>query len=938
MVDFSKITSKWMQKWQDFHVFEANANPEKQKFFLTFPYPYMNGYLHVGHFFTLMRVDAFSRYKRMRGFNVLFPQGWHCTGSPIENAAQRLREKEESQIKLMEQMGFSDEEIKRFEEPKYWTEFFPKETEKDYKLMGMSVDFRRSFITTDLNPHYDKFIRWQFKILNERGYISKGKHPVVWCLKDNSPVGDHARIEGEGETPQEYVLMKYKFEDSYLVAATLRPETIFGDTNMWINPDIDYVKAKVDDELWIMSSECTVKLREQEKAVEIIGKIPGKDFIGKYCITPMTNEKIIILPASFCDPAVGSGIVRSVPAHAPPDWMALYDLQKSNETIEKYKLNKHEIMKIKPISLISVEGYSDFPGVEICQKMKVKDQNDPKLEEATKEIYKKEHYSGKMKSNCGKFSGMSVGEAKELVKEEMIKNKEAGIMYELTGKVVCRCLTPSIVKIVSDQWFINYGNKEWKKLAHKCLDKMKLYPEKSRQQFEYVLDWLNDWACTREFGLGTRLPWDEKWVIESLSDSTIYMAYYTISHLLQDIKPEHITEDIFDYIFLSRNTKPKVKHIDAMKQEFEYWYPLDFRNSGKDLIQNHLSFFIFNHVAIFPEKYWPRGIGVNGWVTVDGKKMSKSLGNVILIRELAERFSSDASRITILSGGEGLDDANWDSEFAKTMKIKLEKLYEFSIEYYDKGTKSRREIDAWLESELNEIIRDTTQCMEETSFRSAIQKSFFDLQRIIKWYLKRTAGKPNQELMNKAIETQLLLLAPFVPFLCEEIWEKIHQKGFISLADWPSFDAKKIKPEIKELEETMEQTVDDIRAILNILKIERPQQILLITAEPWKYELFDLISKEIEQTRDFSILMKEILKHENLKSYSKEIPQILQKTLKSGIPKGLTSLEKEFKALQDSKEFLEKEFQCEILIEKAEISKQAKAKQSFPTKPAIVIK
>jgi leucyl-tRNA synthetase len=938
MVDFSKIVDKWMHKWNEFHVYEANANPSKPKFFLTFPYPYMNGYLHVGHFFTLMRVDAFARYKRMQGFNVLFPQGWHCTGSPIENAAQRIREKEETQIQLMKQAGFSDEEIKKFEEPKYWTEYFPKESEKDYRRMGLSVDFRRSFITTDLNPHYDKFIRWQFKILKEKGYIAKGKHPVVWCLKDNSPVGDHARVKGEGETPQEYVLMKYKFEDSYLVAATLRPETIFGDTNIWVNPNIDYVKAKVNDEIWIMSSECAVKLREQEKNVEIIGKISGKDMLGKYCTTPMTKESIIILPASFCDPKLGTGIVRSVPAHAPPDWMGLYDLQKNREAIEKYGLNSHEVMKIKPISMISIEGYSDFPAVEICQRMKIKDQNDPKLEEATKEIYKKEHYTGKMKANCGRFADMGVEDAKNIVKEEMIKNREADIMYDLTGEVICRCLTPSIVKIVSDQWFIRYSDKEWKKLAHKCLDKMKLYPEKSRQQFEYVLDWLNDWACTRELGLGTRLPWDEKWVIESLSDSTIYMSYYTIAHLLQDIKAEHVTEDIFNYVFLGKGLKPKIKHIDAMKQEFEYWYPVDFRNSGKDLIQNHLSFFIFNHVAIFPEKHWPQGIGTNGWVTVDGQKMSKSLGNVILLRELAERFSPDASRITILSGGEGLDDANWDSELARNMKAKLERFYEFCLEHYNKGTRAKREIDSWFESELNEIIKDATQYMEETMFRSALQRSFFDLQRIIKWYLKRTAGKPNLELMNKSIQTQILLIAPFAPFICEEIWEKINRKGFISLAKWPSFDAHKINPELKESEEIMERTVDDVRAILGILKITRPQQISLVIAEPWKYEFFDMASKEIGQTRDFPVLMKEILKHDRFKPYAKEIPQMLQKLLKSGVPKGLTSHEKELKSLQDSKEFLEKEFQCEIVIEKAEDSRHEKAKQALPTKPAIIIK
>ena len=171
-----------------------------------------------------------------------------------------------------------------------------------------------------------------------------------------------------------------------------------------------------------------------------------------------------------------------------------------------------------------------------------------------------------------------------------------------------------------------YGNPEWKDLAKKCLAQMNIYPEKARKQFEYVLDWLKDWACTREFGLGTKLPWDEKWIIESLSDSTIYMAYYVLAKYFEDpsykIDPQKLDDYFFDYIYLKRGNIDEVSAksglskelISDMKKEFEYWYPFEFRNSGKDLIQNHLSFCIFNHAAIFPEELWPKGFGVNGWV------------------------------------------------------------------------------------------------------------------------------------------------------------------------------------------------------------------------------------------------------------------------------------------------------------------------------------
>src|SRR3989338_6956527 len=208
-IDFAALEKKWLTKWHTDKVFEA-APDKRPKFFVNFPYPYMNSLMHIGHFYTIMRVEALARYKRMQGFNVLFPQGWHCTGSPIENAAQRIRENEPKQIELMKQLGLNDSQIKEFADPKKWVEYFPKEAEKDLRSLGLSIDWRRSFITTSLNPYYDKFIRWQFNKLKEKELVVKGSHPVVWDPKSNLPVGDHDRIKEEGEVPQEFILFKHE--------------------------------------------------------------------------------------------------------------------------------------------------------------------------------------------------------------------------------------------------------------------------------------------------------------------------------------------------------------------------------------------------------------------------------------------------------------------------------------------------------------------------------------------------------------------------------------------------------------------------------------------------------------------------------------------------------------------------------------------------------
>ncbi|MBT6336095.1 leucine--tRNA ligase [Candidatus Woesearchaeota archaeon] len=950
-LDIQQIEKKWNKKWLDAKLFDATAKPGQKKFFCTFPYPYVNSRLHIGHLYTLMRVEAFARYKRLNGYNVLFPQAWHATGSPIITSAKRVQEREVKQVQILKDQGITDKDLIKFEDPKHWPEYFIPLATQDYQDMGMSVDWRRSFVTTSINPHYDKFIKWQFNTLKEKGYVIKGKFPVVWCPKCNNAVSDHSRSEGEGETAQEFTLLKFEFGNRYIIAATLRPETVYGQTNLWVGPNNEYVVAKVNDEVWVISQECADKLKDQERKVEVIEKIKGYELIGKTVKAPGIKREIPILPSTFCANDKGSGIVTSVPSDAPDDYMGLVDLQNDEDECKKYGLSIENVRAIEVIPIIDTPGLGDKAAVKVCEDMGIKTQHErQKLDDAKKLVYKKGFYEGKMNKNCGKYSGWKVEIAKDNVKDELIKNGDAELLYELTGKVVCRCLTQSQVKIVEDQWFIDYGNLQWKKLAHKCLDKMQLYPEKTREQFNYVIDWLHKWACTREEGLGTKLPWDEKWLIESLSDSTLYMAYYTIAHLIEKLPVEKVNDDLFNYLFLGKENKlendsenNEFKEIsEEMKKEFNYWYPVDYRNSGKDLVQNHLTFFIFNHVGIFQEDKWPKGIGVNGWVTVDGQKMSKSLGNIIPLHEMPTKFGVDAARATILSGGESLDDPNWDSNFARSLKSKLVQLHDFCIENYDSGVDDETLVDEWMESKLNEIIKETNKLMDETLFRSAIQKCYFDLQNSIKWYIKR-AGVANKELMKKIIETQLILLTPFTPFICEEIWEKIGKNedgendNFISSASWPEFDETKIKIGLNQQEDFVSDVLDDIRSVLKLVKLEKPNTIKLFVSNEWKYRMFKEISKLIEKTRNPGEILKTLMAIEDLRPYGKDISKTVPRIVKSGLPAFISDVETEYEFLVKNKEFLEKEFSCKLEIIKAMDSTEGKAGQATPGKPAMIV-
>lgn len=937
-----EITQKWQTKWDEAKLFEAIPD-DRPKFFLNFPYPYINAYQHIGHLFTLMKVEAFARYKRMRGFNVLFPQGWHITGSPIVQAAKRVKEREPKQVKIMKDMGFGESDLAKFEEPTYWLEFFAPEFKKDYKLMGMSIDWRREFHTTDLNPHYDAFVKWQFRKLKEKGLVVKGKFPVVWDPKENVPVGDHDRVEGEGETPQEFMLIKHKLDDKFVISATLRQDTILGITNLYVHPELEYEEVESGDEHWILGSPAVERLLQQGHDLKRIKKVPGVDLIGKKTVEFGGNE-VLILPATFLDPNFGTGLVHSVPSDSADDLIALQDLQKDEAIIKKYGLNLDEVRKIKPIAVLDTPGYSGIPAQDFLNKYNIKSQKErSKLDEIKKELYKLSHHSASFNEKykdvfSTNLQGVKVEKGKDLIKKELIENGWATHYYQLTGKVVSRSLTECIVKIVDDQWFVDYGNEEWKQKARKCLDQIKLYPEKARQQFENVIDWLHEWACTRESGLGTRLPWDEKWLIESLSDSTIYMAYYTIVHILRDVPIEQVNDALFDYVLLDQEVQTKVDPslAKAMRAEFDYWYPVDFRNSGKDLIQNHLTFFIFTHTAIFPEKNWPKGIGTNGWVTVDGQKMSKSLGNMIPVRGVAEEFGVDPARFTILFGGESLDDPNWESTLAKTLKTRLPQLLTFFAENYEIGRTTQEPIDEWFASVLNRSIRDATQAMDETLFRTALQKIYFDLGKLIRTYVAR--GDPQKQLLKEAIRAQVLMLTPFTPHICEEIWSELGHKKFISRESWPSFDESKINDTIEAAHDMLSDVQDDIKTVMQLSKIFAPKKITLFVADDWKFDFVSKLKGQLEQTNDMKTIVAALMATP-LRNQGPQLMKLIPSILKdrSKLPLHTMTKQEELVHYKNFEQDISSQFNCPVEIIDANESNEQKARVAMPSKPAILI-
>ncbi|WP_407355602.1 leucine--tRNA ligase [Methanolobus sp. WCC5] len=956
--DAHRIENKWQSRWNESRIFEPEPD-KREKFFITIPYPYLNGNLHAGHTRTFTIGDVIARHKRMLGYNVLYPMGFHVTGTPIVGLAELIENKDPQTMDVYSRLHRIPEDILgTLTTPERIVDYFSVEAEKAMRSIGYSIDWRRKFTTTD--DTYKKFIEWQFNLLHDKGLIVKGAHPVKWCPNDNNPVEDHDILHGEEATIVDYTLIKFTHDGMVLPCATLRPETIFGVTNLWVNPEIEHAKIKVSkegrEEIWIVSQEAYGKLTYTDRTVEFIENVAGKELVGIKVKNPLSGNDIITLPASFVKPGNGSGIVMSVPAHAPYDYLALKDLY--DRDLSEYGITE-DLQSIELISLIEAKDFGEYPAVEAVEQLGVKDQNDPKAEEATKIVYRREFHSGILKGNTGKYAGVAVSKIKDILTRDLLDEGIGEVFYEFSEPVVCRCGTPCVVNMVKGQWFLNYSNPEWKDKVYKCIENMNIIPEEIRVEFNNKVDWLKDKACARKKGLGTRLPFDTNWLIESLGDSTIYMSYYiTNKFFTQGIKTEQLTPSLFDYVLLGKGSVQQAA-IDTglaetlianIKSDFDYWYPVDLRSSGKDLVPNHLLFFLFHHVAIFEEDKWPRALAVNGFVSLEGQKMSKSKGPILTLREAVDTYGADVSRMYILSSAEQTQDADWRNAGVESARKQVERFYKLAKEIIDSGVTTGIEgelklIDRWMLSRLQQCVRETNNDMTSIRTRGALQNAFFLLYNDVKWYQRRGGST----VLYDVLDVWVRLMAPFTPHVCEEIWSAMgHEEGdFVSQAAYPIFCPRFIDNDAELAEELMCGTLADIEEIIKVTKLT-PKMAVLYTAPQWKVNAFK-IALEMKHNEDLNPgkLIKTLMADPENRKHGKEIPKYVQKI----VPDVSSMKTERFEMMLDMKldettilreniGCLSNEIGCPIQVytaDEPEYDPENKSRFALPLRPAIYL-
>ena len=226
-------------------------------------------------------------------------------------------------------------------------------------------------------------------------------------------------------------------------------------------------------------------------------------------------------------PTKGTGVVTCVPSDSPDDYATIKELEKKAEF---YGIQR-EWASLEILPVIDTPSYGNLCAKFLVDKMKIQSPKDAKLLAEAKELaYKEGYYKGTML--VGNFKGESVEIAKPKVRDQLIESGDAFAYAEPAGHVVSRSGDECVVAFLG-QWFLNYGehDAEWRDTVVDWVKSgLETYTPETQNGLLGNLDWLNRWACAREYGLGSKLPWDKKWLVESLSDSTVYMAYYTISH------------------------------------------------------------------------------------------------------------------------------------------------------------------------------------------------------------------------------------------------------------------------------------------------------------------------------------------------------------------------------------------------------------------------
>lgn len=695
------IEEKWQKQWE----IEGTTNYQendttKPSYSIDTPPPFTSGELHMGHVLSYSFIDFVARYKRMKGFNVYYPQGWDTQGFPTEV-------KVEKKFGRLPPVQFREKCIE-------WTREMIDKMKTQMKQMGFSADWRYEYRT--MEKEYHRKIQLSLTKMYSNKLVYRGEYPVYFCTKCSSAIAK-AELDDVSRTTQlNYVKFKHKKTGNTIEIATTRPELFHAVNSLIVNPN------------------------DQK----------NKHLIGEMAIVPITNHEVPIVADNDADMEFGSGMAMT-------------------------------------------SSYGDKADVVWTFRHKLK------ITHAVNE-------RGKI-INSGKYDGLSVEEGRKKV-IEMLKEQDLMIKQEQapqTVKVHDRCGHPTEL-LNSKQWFadIKSTGKQTKALA----EQVKWIPEFG---ISYLVDWVDgaewDWVISRQRVFGTPLPFYfcqkcENTKAAADSELPFYPenAKETKCDCGEKMMPETSTCDCW---VDSSITPMIIAGWPDNQKMFSTLYPSSLRPQGVEIVRTWAFYTIYRTgVGMTGLPPW-KEILLNGNVlATDGKKMSKSLGNVISPTDLIKDYPTDAIRQWAAMSGAMAKDRPFSYEDIKYAKSFISKIWnsakfiETIGKYEGKEIPKLTKIDRWIIGRLNSTIKDCNEHMEKFEFHYAItkiQRFFWQdfCDNYIEYIKHRTYNQgPTTDAakycVNRVLMDTVHLLAPITPHLSEEIYKQLYgQIGSIHTSSYP---------------------------------------------------------------------------------------------------------------------------------------------------------
>jgi leucyl-tRNA synthetase len=383
---------------------------------------------------------------------------------------------------------------------------------------------------------------------------------------------------------------------------------------------------------------------------------------------------------------------------------------------------------------------------------------------------------------------------------------------------------------------------------------------------------------------------------------------------------------------------------------------VDVRCSANDLISNHLTFFLYHHAELFEPEDWPRGITVMGMGRLEGEAMSSSRGHVVLPGEAVDRYGADTARFFLLNSSEPWQDFDWRAEDVSTARAQLDRFWRRAqavIE--DAGTRDAAEpaadggtaapadlerIDRWLRSKLQGVIRTATEAMEGFETRTASQAAFYELEEHLRWYRKRAdLDRPGaRATLRDVLVQRLVLLAPFVPFLANELHEQVTGRPAED-AEWPAPDPALERPAVEAEEELVRSLANDVREVVEITG-EDPDRVRVYVAADWKRDVYDTV---LETDPDVGEAMSAVMADEAMRQRGDAVADLVE-DLVAFVREHPADRTETLRAVdetalyRDAAAFLRREFDAEVEVYAEDgdpVDPDDRARTAVPFRPAI---